>query len=1126
MAGPRDHLGGLLELAQASTQDERMVAWRQGIATLASAVSNRQQVPLEGLDPIMLERSVRTALNTGLIDDVGFISAPAAAAAIYELAAALPMGNERRDLGRRLIRWMKTGDASTFIAIATQLAMSSPKALLEESIRARVALCLDLPLGIPAHSDALALALISRRDVEKDWLSLPSTGALPARRLAARLLEGAAREAARRAQQGDVMASRVFQTESVRGAWNRLLEDREPLVWRHVASARGVLSGVEPSFASEIHHSLNGDLTPTEWRRGATSLAASIALDPERSSRAVMELLQSPIIQKDRGVPGALILGLPRAAESEPEAAEEVLVELVRMGGVDTAEPLLELKREGLQEGFGERAMHAARAKLRRAIRGAPIHDSGRRALLESLHGELSPEGVDGSADNPATLQHQIARALDTFVHGSPAKAHAMALEVVQSVNQLVGTLQLSQDSTQTGRSHAFRALRDLDGAVLQKATLHNLLSLETQKTDPKALLGPAIDRLEHWILEREREPIDSIPLDDLTIRMRRMQTMLHMVDAQLGDGSAEARGKSLANVRLLLRRVQKDENTTMRRLVCAAAARACDALVRDGHAEISDVLVAVALAVSSHSDLDVFAEASMVPDIERAVRAYANLQVVSEEAPPGGVGERSCIDAVVQFSEELPVACSPRVEALRAGLMDYARSLETIVMAPSIRHIVQADRGSLMQGLEMSVGFIAQLVDGARMRLGLAKRKHPSKVGAMVRLVDYALDQKLRGKPEELPGAFASLSEVMPKEILPLLATISARTLRRLTVMRADAPDGYRASFTPRTYQQAPLPQWLPPDRMLGGFYVVRPLGAGAVGSVFVARRGEERHNEKAPCVALKVPEYSGAAARTLSEQEFLQLFRDEAGALLAVPTHANLARFVTFDAGAKPKPILVMELVEGPTLERALERGDVEVGRVFDLLDGIAAGIEAMHAVGVGHLDIKPSNVILRSRPGMQRAADGEAVLVDFGLAGRHIRAGCATGEYGAPEVWSSVGQKAPPYSPMPVDVYAFACMAFEMLTARTLFTGANEVALITSHVQHDGDPELIRSLNSDNRFTPLALTLRGALRADPRKRMSIAALRDGLQKLKPVFQPLRWPLALPDQGRSLPVSGRPLS
>jgi serine/threonine protein kinase len=225
----------------------------------------------------------------------------------------------------------------------------------------------------------------------------------------------------------------------------------------------------------------------------------------------------------------------------------------------------------------------------------------------------------------------------------------------------------------------------------------------------------------------------------------------------------------------------------------------------------------------------------------------------------------------------------------------------------------------------------------------------------------------------------------------------------------------------------------------MLGGFYVLHALGAGAVGSVFVARRGEERTLEDAELFALKVAEYGGTVARTLGEAEFFQMFRDEAGALLAVPSHPNLARLVTFDAGARPKPILVMELVEGPTLERIIETGSLDMPRAIHTMLGVASGLEAMHSAGVGHLDLKPSNVILRDPDG-----DGPApempVLVDFGLAGRKVRPGCATASYGAPEVWG-LTPKGHVAQPSAADVYAFGCLVYEMLHGMELFRPARD-------------------------------------------------------------------------------------
>ena len=117
----------------------------------------------------------------------------------------------------------------------------------------------------------------------------------------------------------------------------------------------------------------------------------------------------------------------------------------------------------------------------------------------------------------------------------------------------------------------------------------------------------------------------------------------------------------------------------------------------------------------------------------------------------------------------------------------------------------------------------------------------------------------------------------------------------------------------------------------------------------------------------------------------------------LLAVPEHENLARFVTFDAGARPKPILVMELVDGARCDKLIASRLITVDRAVALLDGVLTGLSAMHGAGVGHLDVKPSNVIVRG--------EKQSVLVDFGLAGRHLRPGCGTSSYGAPEVWGIV-------------------------------------------------------------------------------------------------------------------------
>jgi serine/threonine protein kinase len=229
--------------------------------------------------------------------------------------------------------------------------------------------------------------------------------------------------------------------------------------------------------------------------------------------------------------------------------------------------------------------------------------------------------------------------------------------------------------------------------------------------------------------------------------------------------------------------------------------------------------------------------------------------------------------------------------------------------------------------------------------------------------------------------------------------------------------------------------------------------------------------------------------------------MFRDEASALMAIPAHSHLARFVTFDLAARPKPILVMELVEGTVLERILAAGVFDTLRALKVLDGVLAGLEAMHGVGVGHLDVKPANVILRR--------GDEAVLVDFGLAGRHIRPGCASGPYGAPELWGALPEGAVA-TPMMADVYAFGCLAFETLTGRVLFQADSETAQIAMHLAHDGLPTPLRELGEKPTMAGVAELLFSTLRRDPRLRPTASELRRRLGKLVPTLGRVHWPFA----------------
>jgi serine/threonine protein kinase len=97
----------------------------------------------------------------------------------------------------------------------------------------------------------------------------------------------------------------------------------------------------------------------------------------------------------------------------------------------------------------------------------------------------------------------------------------------------------------------------------------------------------------------------------------------------------------------------------------------------------------------------------------------------------------------------------------------------------------------------------------------------------------------------------------------------------------------------------------------------------------------------------------------------------------------------------------------------------------------------------------------------------------------------------------------------TPPTADIYSFGCLAYEILTARTLFDAPTEVALITAHVTHDGLPPLVKRLADDLRTADIAAFLFACLRHDPRDRATASSLREMLLRLTGQLADLRWPL-----------------
>ena len=306
-------------------------------------------------------------------------------------------------------------------------------------------------------------------------------------------------------------------------------------------------------------------------------------------------------------------------------------------------------------------------------------------------------------------------------------------------------------------------------------------------------------------------------------------------------------------------------------------------------------------------------------------------------------------------------------------------------------------------------------------------------------------------------------------------------------------------------------MPDWVPESGVLGGFRLVRAMASGGLGSLFLAHRLEEEGDPMAAEVVVKVPHDAGALAAHVPEEELLAQFRAEASALAAIPVHPNLARILAFDIASKPKPFLVMELVDGRTMEQELQERTMTTARALEVLDDVLCGLDAMHSTGVGHLDVKPDNVILRR-------STGEATLVDFGLSGRTVRKKCGNPIYAAPEVWNDDRE---PESAFAADAYSFACFAYEVLTAQMLFDSDDLFAIIRQHLAHDGAPPGIAQLRARPELRKLAEILSRALRASPPQRTRVRMLRSELARIAPQLGTLSWPLNGDGRAPAAPLS-----
>lgn len=233
-------------------------------------------------------------------------------------------------------------------------------------------------------------------------------------------------------------------------------------------------------------------------------------------------------------------------------------------------------------------------------------------------------------------------------------------------------------------------------------------------------------------------------------------------------------------------------------------------------------------------------------------------------------------------------------------------------------------------------------------------------------------------------------------------------------------------------------MPQPPPIPEKIGRYPVLRVLGAGAMGCVYLARDTELDRD-----VAIKtVRVQDGADAEGFSVR-----FRNEARAVGRLRHRSIVA---VYDVGTDPElgPYLVMEYVEGPTLKEILRtRGPLSPAQMVALAEQVGEALAAAHAEGIIHRDLKPDNLLV-GKDGVVRLADfGVARVPDAALTGKGQFLG--TPCYGAPETLR--GREADPLS----EQFSFGAVLYEAASGARAFPGADALAVAHAVIHDQPEP-----------------------------------------------------------------------
>lgn len=282
-------------------------------------------------------------------------------------------------------------------------------------------------------------------------------------------------------------------------------------------------------------------------------------------------------------------------------------------------------------------------------------------------------------------------------------------------------------------------------------------------------------------------------------------------------------------------------------------------------------------------------------------------------------------------------------------------------------------------------------------------------------------------------------------------------------------------------------------PDREIGPYKIVRRLGQGGMGEVFLA---QDRRLGR--LVALKtLPAYF------VSDDERLRRFQTEARAASAL-NHPNI--LTIYEVGESDGThFIAAEYIEGETLRELISADELTLSEVLDITAQLLSGLSAAHAAGIIHRDIKPENVM--------RRADGSIKILDFGIAklmeppAEETTGSFAHNQTQTGALMGTIGYVSPEQvRGLPVDertdIWSCGVVLHEMLTGQRPFAGVTNADTIVAILDRPPTPLFVSNAKV-SALSELQRIVSTALSKQAEERHRSAA--DMLEDLEPLHRSL---------------------